>query len=354
MAKSGNGVVMAEWKGTRTTNLVRRDGRQYYAQIKIDGKTYRRSLETEKLDIAKIKLPLVLAEIRSQARASHAGDSSTLGGAITLWQSQQLCRPELKPNTKKYITRCADMLRETLPLQAGVDKFQVSEAQAWWVKIAERFHCTYANNLLSSLKHVLEVQVDAGHRVINPAAKLKRMKIVTEIKKLPTREDFMAVVADIRERGQLHGEESADWVEWMAFTGMRPAEIEALQWEDVGKDAITVRGGEHGTKNRRERIVPIIPALMPIVERRRQLSGPVFYIKKPHNALRNACKRVGVNHIKVYELRHLFATICIESGISFAVTALWLGHSDGGALAAKVYGHVRDTHSMEEAQRVRF
>jgi hypothetical protein len=55
---------MGEWMGARTANLVRRNGRLYYAQLKIAGKVYRRSLQTEKLDIARIKLPDKLKQIR--------------------------------------------------------------------------------------------------------------------------------------------------------------------------------------------------------------------------------------------------------------------------------------------------
>ena len=34
--------------------------------------------------------------------------------------------------------------------------------------------------------------------------------------------------------------------------------------------------------------------------------------------------------------------------------ARWLGHADGGALAMKVYGHLRDEHSQTQAARVTF
>jgi hypothetical protein len=32
----------------------------------------------------------------------------------------------------------------------------------------------------------------------------------------------------------------------------------------------------------------------------------------------------------------------------------WLGHKDGGALAMKVYGHLRQEHSFEMSKRVSF
>jgi site-specific recombinase XerC len=54
------------------------------------------------------------------------------------------------------------------------------------------------------------------------------------------------------------------------------------------------------------------------------------------------------------DLRHLFATRCIESGVDIPTVSRWLGHKDGGALAMRVYGHLRDQHSAEMAQKVTF
>jgi integrase len=54
------------------------------------------------------------------------------------------------------------------------------------------------------------------------------------------------------------------------------------------------------------------------------------------------------------DLRHLFATRCIEAGVDIPTVSRWLGHKDGGALAMRVYGHLRDEHSQEMAKRVTF
>jgi hypothetical protein len=34
--------------------------------------------------------------------------------------------------------------------------------------------------------------------------------------------------------------------------------------------------------------------------------------------------------------------------------AKWVGHRDGGILIGKVYGHLADTHTKAQAQRVNF
>jgi integrase len=63
---------------------------------------------------------------------------------------------------------------------------------------------------------------------------------------------------------------------------------------------------------------------------------------------------IKMTRITHHDLRHLFATRCIDAGVDIPTVSRWLGHRDGGALAMKVYGHLRDQHSNEMAQKVTF
>ncbi|NBR87158.1 MAG: hypothetical protein EB141_05590 [Verrucomicrobia bacterium] len=67
-----------------------------------------------------------------------------------------------------------------------------------------------------------------------------------------------------------------------------------------------------------------------------------------------AAKLVGMARITHHDLRHLFATRRIESGVDIPTVSRLLGHKDGGALAMKVYGHLRDQHSQAMASKVTF
>jgi integrase len=71
-------------------------------------------------------------------------------------------------------------------------------------------------------------------------------------------------------------------------------------------------------------------------------------------ALARACKEIGIPKLTHHDLRHLFATRCIESGVDIPTVSRWLGHKDGGALAMKTYGHLRNEHSLAMAQKVKF
>lgn len=346
---------MAEWAGTRVTNMVRRDGRTYYAQIKIKGKTYRRSLKTHKADIARIKLPETLQEIRDGVQLRSLDlDESTLGGCLDRWEDEQDRRPDLKKSTKVFNKERARVMRSTMMMDAPVAAVSNAVLDRWWAQIGSDYNPRFANNMLSVLRDILDMQVAAGYRPANPAREIKRMKIERVVRWLPDQEQFTNILKEIRGQRRRFSEEAADWVAWLAYTGMRPGEVSPLMWEDVGSDFITVRGGEEGTKNRKERLVPVMAALQPIIERRRVAGGLVFNMKKPRGALANACDRLEIKRLRIYDMRHLFATRCIESGVDFATVAKWLGHSDGGALVARVYGHVRDSHGLEQAKRVEF
>jgi integrase len=80
----------------------------------------------------------------------------------------------------------------------------------------------------------------------------------------------------------------------------------------------------------------------------------VFRVRECQKALDRACKNVGIDRIPHHDLRHLFATRCIESGVDIPTVSRWLGHKDGGALAMKTYGHLRREHSVAQAQKVSF
>jgi integrase len=54
------------------------------------------------------------------------------------------------------------------------------------------------------------------------------------------------------------------------------------------------------------------------------------------------------------DLRHLSATRGIEAGVDIPTVSRWLGHNNGGALAKKAYGHLRDNHSAEMEIKVGF
>src|SRR5208282_4808983 len=104
-----------------------------------------------------------------------------------------------------------------------------------------------------------------------------------------------------------------------------------------------------------------IPEMRKLLERLKTERGeqefmdnPVPKVRKFNRSLKRACKKLGLFHLTHHDLRHLFATRCIESGVDIPTVAKWLGHKDGGVLAMQTYGHLRDKHSADMALKVVF
>jgi integrase len=152
-------------------------------------------------------------------------------------------------------------------------------------------------------------------------------------------------------------------VRFLAFGGFRKSEAANITWADCNfdKGEIVVRGDpETGTKNWSVRRVPMISDMIQLLQRlrgergRESVNRPVMRVRECQKAMNRAVKAVGMERITHHDLRHLFATRCIESGVDIPTVSRWLGHKDGGALAMKVYGHLRDQHSVSMAKRVTF
>ena len=136
-----------------------------------------------------------------------------------------------------------------------------------------------------------------------------------------------------------------------------------MVWQDVDfdKKKIHVLGHpETGTKNSEVRVVPMIPELEKMLRAMRashkneSMDVRIMKVNECQKSMDRAAKLVGMERITHHDLRHLFATICIESGVDIPTVSRWLGHKDGGALAMKVYGHLCDKHSAAQAQKVSY
>ena len=150
---------------------------------------------------------------------------------------------------------------------------------------------------------------------------------------------------------------------FLAYSGVRIGEAKFVTWADVNFDRrqLHVKGDpETATKNGETRFVPMIPELeQMLIELRAQrpnepATATVMRVFECQNSMTHAASKIGMKRITHHDLRHLFATICIESGVDIPTVSRWLGHKDGGALCMKTYGHLRQDHSFAQAQRVSF
>ncbi|MGH7950401.1 MAG: tyrosine-type recombinase/integrase, partial [Limisphaerales bacterium] len=159
----------------------------------------------------------------------------------------------------------------------------------------------------------------------------------------------------------------ANLVEFLAYSGARIGEVigkgdanqkRPLYWSDVNfeRNTIFLPGTKTEsaprtipmTKNLREHLLRIK------TENKPKPTDRIIPTDSARKCLQTACENLELPQFTHHDFRHFFATTCIESGVDIPTVSRWLGHKDGGALAMKRYGHLRQEHSLAMIKKVSF
>jgi integrase len=225
---------------------------------------------------------------------------------------------------------------------------------------------------LDVLKAVFDFALNRGLLLSNPARHIRRRKIVSKRIVVPSLDQFARLISAIRlsdgrKDSQEKAKDGADLVEFLAYSGARIGEVTGggdakekrpLLWSDVDFE----RGTAFlpGTKTEAApRTIPMSDRLRELLLRLKVEKTPnpddlIVAIKSARKCLQTACKKLSLPAFTHHDFRHFFATTCIESGVDIPTVSRWLGHKDGGALAMKRYGHLRQEHSFAMIKRVNF
>ncbi|MBI3852580.1 MAG: site-specific integrase [Verrucomicrobia bacterium] len=357
------------WQKTPVANLVRHvQSGNYYARIRVRGKLIWKSLKTDRISVAKLRLGDFHKEERKRADAHKAvaRGKMTFGAALETYRERLKGDYSLKERSKTFREERITALLKSWPELDQTDVAQISKADclAWAARFGNTASPSAFNNTVGTFKLVLDIPVEAGARYDNPGTHIKRRKIRQKVLHLPSQDKFPELVATIRKADGAWGRKCADLVEFLAYSGCRKGEAARIEGQHCSfeKAEITVLGDPvTGTKNWEIRRVPMIPDMRRLLDRINSERGekefsatPLMRVQECQGAINTACKKLGIARFTHHDLRHLFATRCIESGVDIPTVSRWLGHKDGGALAMKTYGHLRDQHSANMAQKVVF
>jgi integrase len=361
------------WQKTPFANLIRyKPSQTYFARLRIKGKLIRRSLKTTTFSVAKLRLADLESAERKRTRSSAAvlQGKMTFGDTLALYKQQRKNDLNIKPGTRDYDDYRIKALLESWPGLEGKDvsKISDSECKSWSETNAKKVSSSSHNHTVGIPRRVFKITIEAGARYDNPALAAKWVKEHTKKQiRLPEVGQLEMILNEIRNSGnRRYANVSADLVEFLAYGGFRKTEAENVTWADCDftRAQIAVRGSpEAGLKGRRvgeSRIVPMIPDMRRLLARLKNErpnihpNDRIMLVTDCKKSINSACKKLGIARFTHHDLRHLFATRCIESGVDIPTVARWLGHKDGGALAMKVYGHLRDSHSAAMALKVHF
>lgn len=360
---------MSTWTKTQVTGLyLHEPSGFYYYRFSLSGKRTFKSLKTSQFANAKAKA-LKLASETEDARQRGVrleSDLRTLADLARLYRarlklSQQAA--STKANYESWLRRLEAHwpgdFSAARPASVSTDRIVALREAV----IAEGYAPAVVNQTVSMLATLLRLAVEKSMILRSPFDD-SRMESVwltkgTRVPKLPSRAELEKIFAEIRrsERVKKRAFDREYHARFLAASGMRLEEGNAAVWEDVGEKMLRVRGTKTEGSARH---IPIFPALRTVldairVERGsegRDCRGRILCVGTSLKALRRACRNLGLPAVRHHDLRHYFVTTAIEAGVDIPTIARWVGHSDGGALLMKTYGHLRAEHSLAAAKKL--
>lgn len=223
------------------------------------------------------------------------------------------------------------------------------------------------NKIVTQLHAVFEHALDRYGLVVNPVAKVKRLResndpdrydfyspeeidlLVTTAAAGEHRDPSRPAVSEVEQAlRSLEDEQDAAVYLTAALSGLRRGELLALRWADVDFEQNSIRVYEGysanvtgKTKSRKSRTVPMVDKVavaLKQVKQRGFLTGKtnlVFVSRERTNVDGSALRRryiatldaAGLRRLRFHDLRHTFGSLAINVASIVQVQA-WMGHAD--------------------------
>lgn len=195
-----------------------------------------------------------------------------------------------------------------------------------------------------------------GRIPANPWEGIRKLRVVKLPPRVYSKDEIEKILEGLPEW-------ACDAVTILVNTGMRFGELQNLTWQDVdlerGMIQIASRNG-HETKTGGTWAIPILDVVDEILRRREKLKR-AYVVMQPrskkslHNArLRDLfqarLKELGLDHGRIHDLRHTFASRLAESGAPLGAIKELLGHADERTTA--IYKHLSPAYLREEMERL--
>jgi integrase len=216
-------------------------------------------------------------------------------------------------------------------------------------------------NCINVLRASLDLAVEERMIADNPAKSTRRFKLPTNESTGREVEHHYLTAAEVERLANAIEPAYRSLIHFAVSTGLRYGECAALRVRDVDflRRRLQVRAGldDNGartsTKNKKPRTIGLpkflvellsvdlaasprgpLDSLFPGMENRGRFYNPVY---------QKAVRAAGLQPLTFHDLRHTCASLLIAQNIHPKAIAARLGHSDGGVLVLRTYGHLYPT-----------
>ena len=358
----------------------RKDGRwegRYVAGHDANGKPIRRNVlgKTQAEARAKLRLAIEAAETLDVARASEY----TVEKWVKTWYALY-SKPNIREKTQAYYETFIN--RHIIPILGGIklEKLTGRDIQRMYnevrahgrIRAAQKdsnpgMSASYVRGLHMMMHNCLNRAVKEHLIFRNPTEDCIVPKVEKTEMKILKPEDIGAYLKEADRRGVM----AMFYLE--LCTGLRKGELTALLWEDlnteaktisVSKQAVGVKGGgvkitrpKTETSIRRIAVPQQVVDLL-VAEHEKNpdspylftspITGSMYHPDSIVNLHKKILKGAGLEHIRLHDLRHTFATLALQNGVDIKTVSGMLGHYSAG-FTLRTYTHATDRMQEQAA-----
>ena len=358
----------------------RSDGRwegRYVAGHDASGKPIRKNVlgKTQAEVRAKLRLAIEAAETLDVARAGEY----TVEKWVRTWY-ELYSKPNIREKTQAYYETFIN--RHIIPILGGIklEKLTGRDIQRMYnevrahgrIRAAQKdsnpgMSASYVRGLHMMMHNCLNRAVKERLILRNPTEYCIVPKIEKQEMKILKPEDIGAYLKEADRRGVM----AIFYLE--LCTGLRKGELTALLWEDlnveaktisVSKQAVGVKGGgvkitlpKTETSIRRIAIPQQVVDLLTAEHEKHPdspylftspVTGKMYHPDSIVNLHKKILKGAGLEHIRLHDLRHTFATLALQNGVDIKTVSGMLGHYDAG-FTLRTYTHATDRMQEQAA-----
>ncbi|PLW68149.1 site-specific integrase [Pseudohalioglobus lutimaris] len=222
-----------------------------------------------------------------------------------------------------------------------------------------------ADHYLKLIRHALNLAVDWSLLDKNPALGIKQFNVDNRQERLLTDEELQRLLS-VLDNATNRQRTAALAVKLLLFTGARVNEALTAEWKDIDRKSRTWMVQATNSKSKRRRSIPLNAKALAILDEIGTRGKSKWLFTSSRNAkdgskekarLKNINKvwyvlrkEADLEHIRLHDLRHMNASMLINSGHSLYVVQQVLGHSDPAV--TQRYSHLTPDTLQEAANSV--
>lgn len=353
-------------------NISRHENGTLYYVARVNGYLQVKSLKTKEIKEAKERLrqvlagafdslkPMVPVAAREPVIPLQVGASLnppqvpvlppapaiTIAAALTLFEGSQICltkgrKDMLRRGSKIVLERCKDLASfnpaEIWSAYRDSGKGSACNHLRWWLRLFVPFGIKKGwlpYTVREDLDQIRMIKVNARN------IRIPSVEVVDEFLRMVENED----------------REAGDFLRFLACSGLRRSGGNYLSWQDVDFTEGLLRVKQKGGK---VSMTPLTSEALAILLQRRAAGKECPFgfgdrrLKQISRIMKRFAKGFEIDLTFFHAFRHYFTSRALMAGLGVQEVASLLGHSDGGQLVLRTYGHLTSAHLRKQVAGLR-